>query len=82
MITFAQNEITKHNISIQEVLEALNYQIGIFDLPVSNTGNSRYMILGFTANARLLEIGLEDINKDTEHVFHAMDATQFYRNQI
>jgi uncharacterized DUF497 family protein len=82
VITFAQNEITKHNISIQEVLEALNYQIGIFDLPVSNTGNSRYMILGFTANARLLEIGLEDINKDTEHVFHAMDATQFYRNQI
>jgi hypothetical protein len=37
------------------------------------------MFVGFTMAGRLLEVGMEFVSDEREHVFHAMDATKRYR---
>jgi len=39
------------------------------------------MFVGFTAAGRLLEVGIEYFDEEErEHIFHANDATTYYRH--
>jgi hypothetical protein len=52
------------------------------DLGPSDHGNDRVMWIGFTFGLRLLEIGIEYLPNDNEHVFHAMNATKEYLKEF
>ena len=42
-------------------------------------GTLRVMYVGYTQNARLLEVGVEYLEGDRELIFHADDATPYYK---
>ena len=67
--------LRKHKVTEKEVDEV--YATGAdFDLSPSIKGNDRIMLVGLTANGRLLEIGVEFLADGNEHIFHASDATK------
>lgn len=78
-ITYDQANLDKHEVSREEVDEALANEPEYEDLESSARGNARVMFVGFTFQGRLLEIGIEYFPDSKEHVFHAMDATKAYR---
>ena len=41
---------------------------------------SRVMLVGLTHAGRLLEVGVEYVDDDHEHIFHGTDATEPYSN--
>jgi len=82
VITFDEGNLRKHNVTPEEadqVLDSRNLTTRIFDLAPARNGNERVMFVGFTQEGRLLEIGVEIISDEDEHVFHGMDATKQYR---
>jgi hypothetical protein len=74
--------LRKHGVTVREVDEVLSHlATRILDLPSGRDGNHRAMFIGFTANGRLLEVGVEDGSEDMDYVFHAAEATRSYRDQ-
>lgn len=75
---YNSTSLRKHNVAKHEVDDV--YATGVdFDLPPSIKGNDRIMLVGLTANGRLLEIGVEFLADGNEHIFHASDATKPYQ---
>lgn len=79
MITYQRENLLKHDVTVQEVDEAITNSLVSLELPPSRAGNNRVMFVGFTMDGRLLEVGVEYLSEYDEHVFHAMDATREYR---
>lgn len=82
MITFDEGNLSKHRVTqeeVDQVLDSRNLTTKVFDLVPARNGNERIMFVGFTQEGRLLEIGVEIISDEDEHVFHGMDATKHYR---
>ena len=82
MITFDEGNLRKHNITRQEVdqvLDSRNLTTRMFELAPARNGNERVMFVGLTQEGRLLEVGVELIGDNDEHIFHAMLATKQYR---
>lgn len=50
-----------------------------YPMTPSKRGNDRVMYVGWTSLGRLLEVGVEFMNKTQMQVFHAMEATKSYR---
>jgi len=75
--TYNHESLDRHGISEEETDEV--YATGKdFDLPPSDYGNDRIMVVGWTANGRLLEVGIEFLPGGAEHIFHANQATKHY----
>ncbi len=73
-ISYNYESLFRHNISKYEVDEV--YALGKdFDVAASKSGYERIIIVGWTAQGRLLEIGIEYLPNDHETIFHANDAT-------
>lgn len=71
--------LNRHGISVYESDEVIAHGIW-FEIEPSERGNNRLMFVGFTAEGRLLEVGIEYFDdEDLEHIFHANDATESYR---
>lgn len=84
MITFDEGNLNDHDVTteeVEEVLHSANLTTRVFDLDPALNGNDRVMFVGFTMTARLLEIGVE-LRGESQHVFHAMDATKPYRKEF
>ena len=84
MITYDDDNLAKHGITRQEVdqvLDSRNLTTRVFELQPSRQGNSRVMYVGFTLQAPLLEVGVEYL-EESDHVFHADDATKAYRKEF
>jgi uncharacterized DUF497 family protein len=82
MITYDDTNLKKHKVTSQEadqVLDSRNLTTRVFDLEPACNGNERAMFVGLTLEGRLIEVGLEAISDEDDHVFHAMDATKQYR---
>lgn len=82
MISFDDDNLTKHQVTRQEVdqvLDSRNLTTRVFDLAPARNGNERAMFVGLTFQGRLIEVGVEAISDTDDHVFHAMDATKLYR---
>ncbi len=78
ILSYNQYSLRKHNVSEQEIDEVLDAEHTVdCELPDSRRGNQRTMLVGFTLQARLLEIGIEFL-PDRDHVFHTDDATKRY----
>jgi uncharacterized DUF497 family protein len=45
-----------------------------FDECQSDRGNPRRMWIGYTLTERILEVGVEYMNNDIEHIYHARKA--------
>ncbi len=76
--TYNYQSLDKHGIKEEEVDDV--YALGRdFDLEPSIDGNDRIMVVGWTSAGRLLEIGIEYLPDGNEHIFHACDATKYYR---
>jgi uncharacterized DUF497 family protein len=85
VITFDEGNLRRHSVTLQEadqVLDARNLTTRVFELSPARNGNERLMFVGFTQEGRLLEIGIEIISDEDEHVFHGMDATKQYRQGV
>lgn len=68
--------LKRHNVSVDEIGEVLRCLLTVnINMGPSRAGNDRIMWIGFTYNARLLEIGMEYLPEGTEYVFHANNAT-------
>jgi hypothetical protein len=52
----------------------------LFELSPGRDGNDRIMAIGFDLNANLLEVGVEYLDDNHEHIFHGMPATAQWRN--
>lgn len=52
----------------------------LFELPPARNGNDRIMVVGFDFNANLIEVGVEYINDNHEHIFHGTQVTTQWRN--
>jgi len=72
--------LEKHGVTTDEVDEVLFNDPLDFDLEPSKDGNDRILFIGFTYAGRLLEVGVEYLHEEDEHIFHGMDATKHYRN--
>jgi uncharacterized DUF497 family protein len=82
LITYNANNLIKHSITQAEVDEVISSATSVeCDLPPSNRGNDRIMIVGFTVKGRLLEIGIEFFEVAL-HVFHADDASKQLREEF
>ncbi len=80
---YNEESLRRHKVSIDEIKEVLRSPLTItVDIEPSFKGNDRVMWIGFTFNLRLLEIGIEYLPHDKEHVFHAMDATKLNRREF
>lgn len=79
MITYQQENLTKHDVTEEEVDEAISNSLVAVELPLSARLNNRVMLVGFTMEGRLLEVGVKYLTDEHEHFFHAMDATKEYR---
>jgi hypothetical protein len=77
--TYSLSSLRKHSVTISELIEVLAGDPMDFDLPEGLNNSTRVMFVGFTYAGRLLEIGIEYLFDESEHVFHAMDATRYYR---
>lgn len=77
--TYSLSSLRKHSVTINEVVEVLAGDPIDSDLSEGSSNNVRVMFVGFTYTGRLLEIGIEYLSDDVDHVFHAMDATKYYR---
>jgi uncharacterized DUF497 family protein len=73
--TYNVGSLDRHGISKADVDDVL--ATGVWrEMTPSERGNERLMFVGFTANGRLLEVGVEYFDQeDLEHVFHGNDAT-------
>lgn len=79
--TYNYDSLDKHGVTEEEADEV--YASGKdFDLEPSSDGNDRLMIVGWTSRGRLLEIGIEYLASGNEHIFHAIDATKYYRQLL
>jgi uncharacterized DUF497 family protein len=82
MLYYNEKNLKKHNVSPQEARQVLDYRnlsTEIFELPPARNGNERRMFVGLTLQARLLEIGVEELSKSDDYVFHGRNATKQYR---
>ena len=81
-LTYDDDNLAKHKVSRDEVDEVLDGSMTAqSELAASDRGNQRVMLIGFTLHGRLLEVGIEFFaNRD--HVFHANDATEKYRQEF
>jgi len=78
--TYNDESLKRHKVLHSEVDEVLFSAIWE-EIPPSERGNNRLMFVGFTAEGRLLEIGVEYFDdQDREHVFHAREATKASRD--
>lgn len=50
-----------------------------FPVAASRDGNDRLMVVGFDQTGNLIEVGVEYISDNQEHIFHAMPATKQWR---
>ncbi|MBX9771669.1 MAG: hypothetical protein K2X29_09875 [Candidatus Obscuribacterales bacterium] len=83
LFSYDVNNLKKHRISSWQVDEVLAAQFKIeVPLEVSELGNARYMVVGFTEAGRLLEIGVELVNDSSVHIFHAKRATRLLREEF
>jgi uncharacterized DUF497 family protein len=75
-ITFDLRNLSKHDVSREEVLEVFDCTVNFTDdLMPSKRGNDRRLIVGWTDRGRILEVGVEYFDyENREHVFHARDA--------
>jgi hypothetical protein len=71
--------LDRHGVSPADADDVI--ATGIWEeLAPSVRGNERLMFVGFTSNGRLLEVGVEYFDKkNLEYIFHADDATRYYR---
>ena len=83
-LSFEDQNLRKHKVSCSEVKEVLGSDLSFGeDLAPSDFGNDRTMIIGWTFEGRILEVGIEYFeNEDREHVFHAMDAGKRYKKEF
>lgn len=82
MLTYDHDNLQKHDVTtfeVDQVLDSRNLTTRVFDLVPARNGNERVMFVGVTVDGRMLEVGVEIISEEDEHVFHAMDATKQYR---
>jgi uncharacterized DUF497 family protein len=78
-VTFDYDNLAKHNVNCGEIDEVLDCERRVeIEMQPSNRGNQRVMLVGFTSQARLLEVGIEFL-PDSDHVFPASDATKRFR---
>ena len=82
--TYDDTNLADHKVSQDEVNEVLRSDVTIErDLPPSKRGNERLMLVGFTNEGRLLELGIEFFHsEEIMHIFHADDATKQYRTEF
>ncbi|MBZ0185734.1 MAG: hypothetical protein K8F91_05725 [Candidatus Obscuribacterales bacterium] len=84
LLTFDEENIGKNGVSKDEIKQVFASDLSYAeDLEPSDRGNDRAMIIGWTYNGRVLEIGIEYFeSEDREHVFHAMDAGKAYKKEF
>lgn len=71
--------LDRHGVSVEDTDEVIEAGVWKTMIP-SKRGNERLMFVGFNANGRLLEVGVEYFdNDDIEYIFHAQDVTTRYR---
>jgi len=82
--TYDHKNLADHKVSQLEADEVLRSDVTAeFDLPPSQRGNERVMLVGFTGEGRLLELGIEFFHDEERvHIFHADDATRPYRAEF
>jgi uncharacterized DUF497 family protein len=82
-VTYNYRNLARHKVSPMEVDQVADEDTTIECLvPPSNRGNERLMLVGFTKNYRLLEIGVEFFYyEDRMHIFHANDANKHYQQE-
>ena len=80
LVTYNWESLKRHNINIDEA-DYVHAHGKAFDIPPSKAGNNRTMFVGFPENKNyLLEIGVEEISPEHDHLFHFDRATSYYRN--
>ncbi len=81
--TYNYASLSKHHVSLIEVDELATAGNTIeCEMPPSNRGNERLMLIGFTNNGRLLEIGIEFFyDEDRMHIFHGNDCNKHYEQE-
>lgn len=82
--TYDLRNLADHRVTQEEVEQVLRSDVTAeFDLRPSKRSNERMMLVGFTHEGRLLELGIEFFfDEDRMHVFHADDATKPYRTEF
>jgi uncharacterized DUF497 family protein len=84
LTTYDLKNFADHGVTQEEVDQVLRSDVTAeFDLVPSQRGNERMMLVGFTSEGRLLELGIEFFfDEDKMYVFHADDATKTYRTEF
>jgi uncharacterized DUF497 family protein len=81
--TYNYESMKRHCVTVDEINEVQRSPLTvIIDLEPSDKGNDRVVWIGFTFSLRLLEIGVEYLPNDNEHMFHTMDATKTHRKEF
>ena len=82
--TYDLKNFAVHGVTLEEVDRVLRSDVTAeFNLPPSRRGHERMMLVGFTNEGRILELGIEFFfDEDRTHVFHADDATKPYRTEF
>lgn len=82
--TYDELNLQKNGITHEEIEQVFQSDLTFAEeMDPSERGNDRAMIIGWTHDGRLLEVGIEYFEKEErEHVFHAMDAGRAYRKQF
>jgi len=76
-VTYDDNNLAKHKVSHDEVDEVMDADLIVdVELPPSKRGHQRVMLIAFTLQGRLLEVGIEFFPHDHNHIFHGDDASK------
>jgi uncharacterized DUF497 family protein len=77
--TYNFESLDRHGVSVGDADDVLMSDTWK-EMPPTERGNERLMFVGFTSNGRLIEAGVEYFDdEDREHVFHANDVTDHYK---
>lgn len=73
IFSFNNNSLSRHNVSQQEILEALEDPYKIEVETGEYESNPTSLWIGKTFTERLLEVGVEYL-EDSNHIYHAAKA--------
>jgi hypothetical protein len=82
-ITFNYPDLKITESECLQILDENSNTAEEFELELSRDGNYRIMVVGYTKNAKLCEVGVEFFEHNKIifhiHIFHGMQATKQYR---
>ena len=80
IFTYNFDSLNRNDVTVSEIHQALDDPARLdIDEGINRSGNPKVMWVGQTESDRLLEVGIEYLDGDIDHVYHANNVQAKYK---